>query len=290
MDPRTVRFDGFERIHLVADVWGDDRDWPVLLMHGGGQTRHAWGNTAQILAGHGWRAVSLDLRGHGDSEWALNGDYSFTTYAADCVAVVDQLGRPPVLVGASLGGVTAMLAEGGSDRVVSSALVIVDVVHRTNPAGVQRIRDFMSSGLRGFATLEEAAEAIAAYTPNRPRRVNQAGLMKVLRQRRDGRWYWHWDPKFLDRGRTEVPPSDFQALFQAAMRSIRVPTLLVRGKLSDVVTEEGVREFLAQIPGAKLVDVGGAAHMVAGDQNDAFSEAVVQFLERDVRPTLRERA
>ena len=290
MDPRTVRFEGFERIHLVADVWGDDRDWPVLLMHGGGQTRHAWGNTAQVLSGHGWRAVSLDLRGHGDSEWALNGDYSFTTYAADCVAVVDQLGRPPVLVGASLGGVTAMLAEGGSDRVVSSALVIVDVVHRTNPAGVQRIRDFMSSGLRGFATLEEAAEAIAAYTPNRPRRVNQAGLMKVLRQRRDGRWYWHWDPKFLDRGRTEVPPSDFQVLFQAAMRSIRVPTLLVRGKLSDVVTEEGVREFLAQIPGAKLVDVGGAAHMVAGDQNDAFSESVVEFLERDVRPTLRERA
>lgn len=289
MDTRTVRFEGFERIHLVADVWGDDRDWPVLLMHGGGQTRHAWGKTAQVIAGHGWRAVSLDLRGHGDSEWALNGDYSFTAYAADCVAVVDQLGRPPVLVGASLGGVTAMLAEGGSDRVVSSALVIVDIVHRTNPAGVQRIRNFMSSGLRGFATLEEAAEAIAAYTPNRPKRVNHAGLMKVLRQKWDGRWYWHWDPKFLDHGRTEVPPNDFQALFQAAMRNIRVPTLLLRGKLSDVVTEEGVREFLDQIPGAKAVDVGGAAHMVAGDQNDAFSQAVIEFLEQDVRPTLRER-
>src|SRR5262249_62337138 len=102
---------------------------------------HAWGNTAQVLAGHGWRAVSLDLRGHGDSEWALNGDYSFTANAADCVAVVDQLGRAPVLVGASLGGVTAMLAEGGSDRVGSGGLVIVDVTHRTNPAGVQRIRE-----------------------------------------------------------------------------------------------------------------------------------------------------
>jgi pimeloyl-ACP methyl ester carboxylesterase len=193
-----------------------------------------------------------------------------------------------VLVGASLGGVTAMLAEGGSDRVVSSALVIVDIVHRTNPAGVQRIRDFMASGLHGFATLEEAADAIAAYTPNRPKRVNPAGLMKVLRQRRDGRWYWHWDPKFLEGGRTEVPPHDFHALFQAAMRNIRVPTLLLRGKLSDVVTEEGVQEFLDQIPGAKAVDVGGAAHMVAGDQNDLFSQAVIDFLETDVRPTLRE--
>ena len=289
MDPRFVRFEGFEGIHLVADVWGDDRDWPVLLMHGGGQTRHAWGNTAQVLAGHGWRAVSLDLRGHGDSEWAVNGDYSFTAYAADCVAVVDQLGRPPVLVGASLGGVTAMLVEGGSDRVVSSGLVIVDVTHRTNPAGVQQIRDFMSSGVRGFASLEEAADAIAAYTPHRPKRMHPAGLMKVLRQKRDGRWYWHWDPRFLDHGRTEVPRRGFEALFQAAMRNIHVPTLLVRGKLSDVVTEEGVQEFLTQIPGAKLVDVGGAAHMVAGDQNDVFAQAVVEFLQRDVRPTLPDR-
>jgi pimeloyl-ACP methyl ester carboxylesterase len=251
MEPRLVRFEGFERIHLVADVWGDDGGWPVLLMHGGGQTHHARGDAAETLARNGWKAVSLDLRGHGDSEWALNGDYSFTAYEADCVAVVDQLGHPPVLVGASLGGITPMLAEGGSDRVVSSGLVIVDVTHRTNPAGVQRIRDFMASGVRGFATLEEAADAIAAYTPHRPRRVNPAGLMKVLRQRRDGRWYWHWDPKFLDHDRTEVPRREFEALFDAAMRNIAVPTLLVRGKLSDVVTEEGVQEFLRLIPGAK---------------------------------------
>ena len=286
MDPRLVRFEGFEGIHLVADVWGDNEAWPVLLMHGGGQTRHAWGSAAGALAAGGWKAVSLDLRGHGDSEWALNGDYSFTAFAADCVAVADQLGRPPVLVGASLGGVAAMLAEGGSDRVVSTGLVVVDITHRTNPEGIQRIRDFMSSGLGGFASLDDAADAIAEYTPNRPKRMNPAGLMKVLRQRRDGRWYWHWDPKFLEHGRTEVPREDFQALFEAALRNIKVPTLLVRGLLSDVVTEEGVQDFLEQIPGAKLVDVGDAAHMVAGDQNDAFSRAVIDFLEHDIRPTL----
>jgi pimeloyl-ACP methyl ester carboxylesterase len=286
VEPRLARFEGFERIHLVADVWGDDAAWPVLLMHGGGQTRHAWGRTGEILAGAGWRAVSLDLRGHGDSEWALSADYSFTAYAADCLAVVAQLGRPPVLVGASLGGITAMLAEGASDRVVSTGLVIVDVTHRANPAGVQRIRDFMASGAGGFATLEEAADAIASYTPHRPRRVNPGGLMKVLRLRRDGRWYWHWDPKFLDHGRTEVPRPDFDELFQAAMRHIRVPTLLVRGQMSDVVTEEGVQEFRRAIPGARVVDVRGAAHMVAGDQNDVFARAVVDFLEQDVRPAL----
>jgi pimeloyl-ACP methyl ester carboxylesterase len=289
MEPTLTRFEGFEGIHLVADVWGDPNAWPVLLMHGGGQTRHAWGGTARTLAENGWRTVSLDLRGHGDSEWALNGDYSFTAFAADAIAVSDQLGRPPVFVGASLGGVAAIIAEGGTDRVVSSALVVVDITHRSNPEGIQRIKDFMSSGLDGFATLEDAADAIAAYTPNRPKRVNPAGLMKVLRQRRDGRWYWHWDPKFIARGRMEVPAEDFQNQFEAALSGVRVPTLLVRGKLSDVVTEEGTKEFLDQIEGSKLVDVSDASHMVAGDQNDSFSTAVVDFLEHDVRPTLGER-
>lgn len=286
MEPTLTRFEGFEGIHLVADVWGDPDAWPVLLMHGGGQTRHAWGSTAETLAANGWRAVSLDLRGHGDSEWALNGDYSFTAFANDAIAVSDQLGKPPVFVGASLGGVGAIIAEGGTDRVVSSALVVVDITHRSNPEGIQRIKDFMNSGLEGFATLDDAAEAIAAYTPNRPKRVNPAGLMKVLRQKPDGRWYWHWDPKFIARGRTEVPAADFQNQFEAALGGVRVPTLLVRGKLSDVVTDEGTQEFLAKIQGSKLVDVSGASHMVAGDQNDTFSVAVVDFLENDVRPTL----
>jgi non-heme chloroperoxidase len=287
--PKTLKFSGFEGLALVADVYGDDDAWPVLMMHGGGQTRHAWGNTASQLAAAGWRAVSLDLRGHGDSAWAPNGDYSFTSYGADCIAVCDQLGKPPVLVGASLGGVSAMLAEGNSDRVVSSGLVVVDITHRSNPQGIQKIKDFMTSGLGGFASLEEAAAAIAAYTPHRKRRVNAAGLEKVLRKKADGRWHWHWDPAFMARKGTEVPSPDFEGVFELALSRIRVPTLLVRGKLSDVVTEEGVREFLARVPGSKLADVSDAAHMVAGDQNDAFSSAVIRFLEADVRPRLPRR-
>jgi len=278
-------FTGFAGLRLVAEVRGDPDAWPVLLLHGGGQTRHAWGSTAEKVASEGWRTVALDLRGHGDSEWAPHGDYSFTAFGGDCIAVVDQLGRPPVLVGASLGGMSALIAEGTSDRTVSSGLVLVDITPKTNMDGIQRIKTFMESGLDGFDSLEDAAKAIAGYTPQRARPVKPAGLMKVLRER-DGRWYWHWDPALIGQGRTEVVPNTLAGLLDVAMSNIHVPTLLVRGLLSDVVTQEGVDHFLAAIPGATVVDVDGAAHMIAGDRNDAFSDAVVAFLRDRIRPTI----
>src|ERR1700723_3121481 len=179
MDSKRTIFEGFEGVHLVADVRGDPDAWPVLFLHGGGQTRYAWGRTAETVADAGWRTVALDMRGHGESDWAPNGDYSFTSFCADTVAVADQLGKPPVLVGASLGGMSAMLAEGTSDRTVSSGLVLVDIVPKTNPEGVEKIRTFMRSGVNGFESLQEAAAAIAAYTPQRVRTFNPEGLRKV---------------------------------------------------------------------------------------------------------------
>jgi pimeloyl-ACP methyl ester carboxylesterase len=285
MESTRAIFEGFEGVHLVADIWGDDDAWPVLFLHGGGQTRYAWGTTAATVASQGWRAVTLDLRGHGESDWAPNGDYSFTSFCADTVAVADALHKPPVLVGASLGGMSAMLAEGTSDRTVSSGLVLVDITPNANPVGIERIQRFMQSGLDGFHSLEEAAAAIAAYTPNRTRAINPAGLQKVLRQR-DGRWYWHWDPQFIGRGRTEVVADRLAGLLEVAMSNIHVPTLLVRGLLSDVVTQEGADALVARIPGAQVVGVEGAAHMIAGDRNDAFSDAVTTFLAERVRPTI----
>lgn len=286
MNVERVVFKGFEGVNLVADVRGSREDPPVLFMHGGGQTRHAWGKTAEAVAAQGWRTITLDLRGHGESDWAPNGDYSFTAVCADCVSVVDQLSGPPVLVGASLGGMAALLAEGTSDRTVSSGLVLVDIVPKTNPGGVQRITDFMRSGIEGFESLEDAAAAIAAYTPQRVREFNPEGLTKVLRQR-EGRWYWHWDPRILQQDRTEVVSSRFTGLLDVAMHNVRVPTMLVRGQLSDVVTKEGVDDFVARLPDVTVVEVPGAAHMIAGDQNDTFSAAVVSFLRENVRPSLR---
>jgi pimeloyl-ACP methyl ester carboxylesterase len=280
-----VIFNGFEGLELVADVRGNENAWPVLFLHGGGQTRHAWDKAAEYVASQGWLTVSLDLRGHGESQWSEKGDYSFTAFCADCLCVVDQLDHPPVLVGASLGGISALLAEGTSDREVSSGLVLVDIAPKASPEGVKRINDFMKSGLDGFDSLEDVAAAIAAYTPQRVRPANLEGLKKVVRER-DGRWYWHWDPRVLSQERSEVVAQRFGGLIDVALRNIAIPTMLVRGLLSDVVTQEGVDYLVSQIPDITLVEVEGAAHMIAGDKNDAFSDAVSVFLRDRIAPVI----
>ena len=281
MHADRVTFEGFEGLKLVANVRGEKDAWPVLFLHGGGQTRHAWNKTAEFVASEGWRAISLDLRGHGESEWSPTGDYSLPAYSADCVSVVRQLEHPPVLVGASLGGMSAMLAEGTSDRVFSSGLVLVDIAPKVNPEGARRIQAFMNSGLDGFDSLEDVATAIAAYTPQRVRSVNPEGLKRVVRER-DGRWYWHWDPRMMTQERTDEAAARLADLLDTALKNISVPAMLVRGALSDVVTQEGADYLLSLMPSLRLVEVEGATHMIAGDKNDAFCDAIGAFLRENL--------
>ncbi len=252
---------------------------PVLLLHGGGQTRHSWSALADRLAGAGYRAVAMDLRGHGESDWAADGDYSLDAFARDVEAVVAQLEGAPVLVGASLGGMAALVAEGDATVEFSSGLVLVDIAPQIEPAGVDRIVGFMTAHTEGFASLDDAADAIGAYRPDRPRPADLSGLEKNLRRGPDGRWRWHWDPGFLDPGRGPSNRTNPARLDDAARR-VQVPTLLVRGRQSDLLSEAGAQHFLGLVPQARFVDVADAGHMVVGDRNDAFSSAVLGFLAR----------
>jgi len=277
--PRRLTFRVGGGLELAADAHGDPSGRPVLLLHGGGQTRRAWGGTAAALAERGFHAVALDLRGHGESDWAPDGDYTVDAFAADVRAVAVRLGGRPALIGASLGGLAALIAEGEAATPGASAVVLVDITPRVQPAGVDRIVTFMTSHPDGFATLEEAAEAVAAYVPHRPRPKDVAGLRKNLRLGADGRYRWHWDPRLMTGERRIGGSRDPERLDRAA-RGLRVRTLLVRGRMSDVVAEEGARHFLALVPHARYVDVSDAGHMVAGDRNDQFTAAVVEFLAR----------
>ena len=281
MSGTTRRFSGYQGIGLVGEEYGSPGSQPVLLLHGGGQTRHAWGGTAATLADSGHHVVSLDARGHGDSDWAEGGNYSFDAMIGDVVVVADELavldGGPPVLVGASMGGIISLLTL-GEQHTAGRALVLVDVATRFEETGVEKILAFMRGSPEGFATLEDAAAAVAAYQPHRPRPRDLSGLRKNLRQREDGRWYWHWDPEFLNpQGKTLRRARDPERL-DAAARALDVPTLLVRGRMSDVLSMEGAEVFLELAPHTRFVDVADAHHMVAGDRNDIFTSAVAEFL------------
>ncbi|MBV9956277.1 MAG: alpha/beta hydrolase [Pseudolabrys sp.] len=285
--PATADFTGAAHNRLIADVYGEDGP-PVLLLHGGGQTRHAWKKTAEDLARKGWVAYALDQRGHGDSDWLESGAYHFSDYGTDVGAIARTLtarhGVPPVVIGASLGGISALLAEGEAQKKkqapLYSALVLVDITPRVDLSGVAKIQGFMRAHAKeGFASIAEAANAVAAYLPHRPKPPSHEGLRKNLRLHADGRWRWHWDPRFLDGPR---PVDDgrmaVEADLQKAAAGLKIPVMLVRGASSELVQEDHVKEFLKLAPHAQYADVTGARHMVAGDRNDQFSAAIMNFL------------
>lgn len=275
-----IRLDGSNGISLAADEAGRRGAPAVLLLHGGGQTRHSWGRALDALAHDGFHAITADLRGHGDSDWASDGDYTLDALAADVRAIAGTLPNPPALIGASLGGLSALLAAGEASPQSFRALVLVDVVPRIEMAGANEIRDFMSGNPDGFANLDEAADAVARYIPHRPRPKDTSGLARNLRLREDGRYHWHWDPAMLTSRRGEIRSGEQYERLEAAARVLTIPTLLIRGGRSRVVSMEGVAEFRALVPHAEFVNIESADHMVAGDANDAFNTPLLDFLER----------
>ena len=198
---QTVEFHGDKDLTLVGDEW--NRGAPsaaahptILMLHGGGQNRFSWKNTGQVLADQGFHVIALDARGHGDSDRAPNAEYTVDALSRDVLAVLDQIGRPAVLIGASMGGLTSILVAHLAGPQKVTKLVLVDVVPRVEQKGASRIHDFMVSHVHGFENLQQAADAISEYLPHRKRPKNLDGLKKNLRHR-DGRWFWHWDPAFL---------------------------------------------------------------------------------------------
>jgi pimeloyl-ACP methyl ester carboxylesterase len=270
-------FDGADGLRLAAMVRGPVDGPPVLLAHGGGQTHWAWRNTVSALAEAGFRAVAIDLRGHGDSDWSPLGDYHFRAFARDLLAVADKLGSGTAIVGASLGGIAGLLAEGEIRPGSFSSLTLVDITSTPDAKGVARVTGFMAAHVKdGFASPEDAAEVIASYTPNRPKRGPSDSLKRYLRKGDDGRYRWHWDPKFLDSA--NGPDFGQSDALEDAARALSLPVHLIRGGSSDLVTPESAREFQKQVPHARFTDIAGAGHMVVGDRNDAFGDAIIQFL------------
>ena len=268
---------GHEGVNIAGDTWGDANGPLVMLQHGGGQTRHAWKGAGETLGEAGYHAVAFDARGHGDSNWAGEGNYSADHMVEDLKCVARALGSDnPILVGASMGGGTSLVAI-GEKNVPATALVMVDMAPRIEPEGQAKIQAFMGQKPDGFDSLQEVAAAIANYQPHRKRPRNLDGLAKNVRLAANGKYVWHWDPA---RRGSQPGAVDYRERLRLAADNLTLPVLLVRGGLSDVLSEEGAQAFIEQCPHAEYVNVANAAHMVAGDRNDIFAGSVISFLLR----------
>jgi pimeloyl-ACP methyl ester carboxylesterase len=273
---KQLSFSGADGVQIAAESYGSAQNRPVLFLHGGGQTRRSWRSSAQKVAAQGYYSISLDLRGHGDSGWAQPDRYRLDDFVDDVRSIVHTLRDPPVMVGASLGGIISLLIAGEIAPEKVRAVALVDVTPNIDPEGVKLITSFMRAKPEGFVSLDEAANAVVGYLPHRKRPPDAEGLRNNLRLHENGRYYWHWDPNFiLDKNQQDFVP---QARLMAAAGNMLCPCLLIRGAKSEVVSKEGADSFVNAIPNIRLIDVPDAHHMVAGDNNSAFMAEILEFL------------
>lgn len=279
---QILRFQPDDEITLVADAFGNPKNDPILLLHGGGQTRNSWKKTGQVLAEKGWYVIATDARGHGDSSWSKKGNYQWEFVTKDLIHIAKTLEKTPVLIGASMGGITS-LATLKYHPDIAKGLILVDVSPRIEKKGTDRIFNFMSAKPEGYKNLEEVQAAVQAYLPHRKNIGSLVGLKKNLRKLPNGNYGWHWDPAMLKVWKSKdsgVTDKDTENFLTEALVTLKVPALLVRGGISDVVSLEIVEELRTIAPKLQFIDVADAGHMVAGDSNHVFTDALLGFLDK----------
>jgi pimeloyl-ACP methyl ester carboxylesterase len=273
-----VRANGL-RFHYVD--WGSRSAPPLLCLHGITQTAHSWDEVAAALSSE-YRVICLDQRGHGDSDWAPNGEYNRRAMAGDIDAISDELGLSKFLLcGMSMGGINSITFSAAHPEKVR-ALVIVDVSPEIKTEGVQNIRSFITASdeLDSFEAFVERAHQ---FNPRRSLENIRSRLSHNLKQLPSGKWTWKYD-KALRSGGRGFDASGLLDLWDDVAR-IRAPTLIVKGAESDILSADSAAKLQAAIPGSRLAEIPGAGHSVMGDNPEAFVAAVRGFLaEAALRP------
>ncbi len=258
--------------------WGNPDNPPLVLLHGVGQTCHTWDLFAAAMSPH-FHVMAFDQRGHGDTDWAPDKDYSRKTMVKDAEAFTTALGLDRFfLTGMSMGGANSLAFTGQNpDRV--EALVVVDVGPRVENKGVQHIRNFMKD-FREFDSLDDAAAVIHKFNPRRPLEIiRQYTVVYNLKQLPSGKWTWKYDTYFSE-GHSRGDVKQMEQELSTEVKKISCPTLLVKGAESDVLSLDGARLLQAAVPGSEFALIPGAGHSVMGDNPPAFEAAVREFYQK----------
>ncbi|HEX6313168.1 MAG TPA: alpha/beta hydrolase [Acidimicrobiia bacterium] len=260
------------QVHYLE--WGASTAPPVLCLHGGGQTAYMWEELGAALRDR-YHVLAPDLPWHGDSDPI--DDMSRQTLAASIPPFLHEFGyEQAAFVGASLGGIVSLTLAAARPE-IASAIALIDIGHRLEDAGVNRIIEFMTRH-ESFASLEEAAGEVAGYLPQR-KQVRPENLRRNLRQRADGRWEWkHAYGRRLRAGTPQGGWRELLAGLDEEVTTLPCPVLVLRGSASDVLSDEGAEEVAALIPDARLATVGSAGHHAAGDNPESTVGLVRSFL------------
>ena len=270
------------QVHYLE--WGHARLPAVVCLHGGGQTAYMFEQLGGALADR-FHVLAWAFADHGDSDpfpdAADHRHLDRRLLAADAAPLCAEFGIDrAVFVGASMGGIVSVTVAAAFPELVEG-VVLLDVGHRLETAGVLRIRDFLSAH-ESFADLDEAAAAIATYLPGRE--VTKGRLTRNLRQRSDGRWVWkHGLGRRIREQAGTIDAENAGAAVVAGMdedlRNVHRPVLVLRGANSDVLSEDGADELMALLPDARFARITGAGHLAAGDNPESFVGLVSRFLD-----------
>jgi pimeloyl-ACP methyl ester carboxylesterase len=255
-----------QRFHFLE--WGEPDADAVLLLHGGNQSAHSWDLVSLHLADR-YHVFALDQRGHGDSEWSRDLDYSIEAKAADGAAFIqDQRLGLPIVLGHSMGGqVTMRMVLSGTDV---KAVILVDVGPELSPKGVEVVHNFVTHNVE-FDDLDAFLDNVVKYDPYRSRQHIARTVKYNMLRRADGKYVSKVDHR---RANNEAPapmPLDDVA-------GIRRPVLLVRGEESNVLEPDAAARFVAALPDGRLETVAHAGHNVHGANTPGFLDAIAPFL------------
>ena len=262
------------RFHYLR--WGAPDKAATLLLHGFAQTCHSWDFVSLSLCDR-FNITALDQRGHGDSEWASDGDYSPEAYQRDIHAIVESLGLGDVvLIGLSMGGRNALTYAAQHPEKVK-ALVIVDAAPQSLPAGTDNIRRFVQQEDE-LASIDDFIARVQRYNPRRPAEQIRGSIIHNLKRLPSGKWTWKYDKVLRSLDRRVGPEPELTLRLWGYAESLKCPTLVVRGAESDVVALETAETMCHRIPNCRLATVEGAGHLVMGDNPAGFLGAISGFL------------
>jgi pimeloyl-ACP methyl ester carboxylesterase len=272
VERRFADVGGGRRVSALA--WGSSPP-ELVLLHGGAQNAHTWDTVALAL---GRPLVAVDLPGHGHSDWRADGDYTIENMATDVTVVMRSLAPGArFLVGMGLGSPVAVLVTARHPELVDR-LALIDSGGGPSPAGAAprqskagaTVTEFVT-GQQTFPTFDEMLARTVRYNVNRSERSLRRGVTHNAKQLEDGTWTWRWDPAHTRSTR------DFSVLTEA-YAALQVPVTLIRGELSDIVTDEGAAAFIEAHPGSRLVTIAGAGHGVQGDRPLELASALSEIL------------